>query len=198
MIVVGLTGGIAMGKSEVAKIFAAEGVPVFDADSEVHRFYDSAEGAALIAPLAPSAVTGGKVDRKALTAAVMSDATLLTRLEGVVHAEIRRRRADFVRHAEAQGHAMVLLDVPLLFETGADAEADVSITVSATPENQRRRAMARPGMTAEKLEMVLKRQMPDAEKRRRAGVVIETNGTLEELRARVLDVIRQIRDSQWP
>lgn len=193
MIVIGLTGGIAMGKSEVAKVFVSEGIPVFDSDREVHRLYDSKEGADLLAPLAPNAVSDGKVDRKALSALVLADPALLTKLETLVHAEIRARRQAFIAAEKSKGTEMVVLDVPLLFETGGDRDVDVTVVVSAGEEIQRRRALARPGMTEEKLAMVLKRQMPDAEKRRRAHHLIETTGTIEELRARVLAVIAQIR-----
>lgn len=193
MIIVGLTGGIAMGKSEVAKVFVAEGIPVFDSDREVHRLYDSQEGADLLAPLAPAAISDGKVDRKTLSALVLADSALLAKLERTVHAEIRARRQAFIAAEKAKGTEMVVLDVPLLFETGGEEDVDVSIVVSGGEEIQRRRALARPGMTEEKLAMVLKRQMPDAEKRARAGHVIETTGTLEQLRQRVLAVIADIR-----
>ena len=193
MIVIGLTGGIAMGKSEVAKVFVSEGIPVFDSDREVHRLYDSREGVDLLAPLAPTAVSDGKVDRKALSALVLADPALLEKLERLVHAEIRARRQAFIAAEKAKGTEMVVLDVPLLFETGGDRDVDVTVVVSAGEDVQRRRALARPGMTAEKLALVLKRQMPDAEKRRRAHHLIETTGTLEELHTRVLAVIAQIR-----
>ncbi|MBL8791685.1 MAG: dephospho-CoA kinase [Rhizobiales bacterium] len=196
MIVIGLTGGIAMGKSEVAKVFAAEGIPVFDSDREVHRLYDSDEGAALLAPLAPAAIADGKVDRKRLSALVLADPALLNRLEGLVHAEIRRRRELFLAAARAQGAEMAVLDVPLLFETGSERDCDVTVVVSAGEDIQRRRALSRPGMTEEKLAMVLKRQLPDSEKRARADHLIETTGTLEQLRSRVLAVIAQIRNEK--
>lgn len=193
MIVIGLTGGIAMGKSEVSRIFQSEGIPVFDADREVHRLYDSAEGARLVSGLAPAAAAGDRVDRQKLTQLVLADPALLSALEKTIHAEIRRRRSDFIAAERARGSGMVVLDVPLLFETGGEKDVDTVIVVSAAPEVQHRRAMARPGMTEEKLAMVLKRQMPDAEKRSRADHVIETNGTLEELRTHVLEVITRIR-----
>ena len=193
MIVIGLTGGIAMGKSEVAKVFVSEGIPVFDSDREVHRLYDSKEGADLLAALAPSAVSDGKADRTTLSALVLADPALLAKLEALVHAEIRTRRQAFIAAEKSMGTEMVVLDVPLLFETGGDKDVDVTVVVSAGEEIQRRRALARPGMTEEKLALVLKRQMADAEKRRRAHHLIETTGTIEELRARVLAVIAQIR-----
>lgn len=193
MIVIGLTGGIAMGKSEVARILRAEGVPVFDADKEVHRLYDSPEGGGLVKPIAPTAIMDGKVDRTQLSRLLLEDPGLLKKLEAIVHAEIRKRRQHFLDTQRREGRGLVALDIPLLFETGAEKDVDVTVVVSAQPAIQHERAMARPGMTEEKLAMVLKRQMPDAEKRARAGHVIETNGTLDELHGRVHDVLRQIR-----
>lgn len=198
MIVIGLTGGIAMGKSEVAKILAAEGIAVFDSDREVHRLYDSSEGAALLADLAPGAIAAGKVDRAQLSRLVLADPALLQRLEKIVHAEIRRRRQLFIASEEAKGAEVVVLDVPLLFETGGAADVDTTIVVSAGEAMQRRRALSRAGMTEEKLAMVLKRQMPDAEKRARAGHVIDTSGPLEDLPAQVLAVLAQIRKEKRP
>jgi dephospho-CoA kinase len=193
MIIVGLTGSIAMGKSEVGKILQADGIPLFDADKEVHRLYDSAEGAALIGAIAPEAVNSGTVDRQRLSALVLADTDLLARLEKAVHAEIRRRRQAFIEEQRLAGQSIVVLDVPLLFETGGEKDVDVTIVVSAGADLQRRRALARPGMTEEKLAMILARQMPDAEKRKRAHHVIETNGTLEELAVRTRAAVRQIR-----
>ena len=193
MIIVGLTGSIAMGKSEVASIFRENGIPVFDADKEVHALYNSPEGANLLRPYAPDAVTASGVDRSKLSAAVFHDETLLNKLEPVVHTEIARRRANFVENAEADGHAMVLVDVPLLFEKGGDKDVDVTIVVSAPPQLQRPRALARPGMTPAKLDMILARQMPDAEKRKRADHVLENDGSIEDLRHRTLDLIQQLK-----
>ncbi len=193
MIVIGLTGGIAMGKSEVARILQAKGVPVFDADKEVHRLYDSLEGGGLVNPVAPTAVIDGKVDRTQLSRLVLADPGLLKKLEAIVHAEIRKRRQHFLDTQRREGHSLVALDIPLLFESGGEKDVDVTVVVSAHPSIQHERAMARPGMTEEKLAMILKRQMPDAEKRARAGHVIVTNGTLDELRGRVHEVLRHIR-----
>jgi dephospho-CoA kinase len=194
MMVIGLTGSIAMGKSEVAKVLAEEGLPVFDADHEVHRFYDSVQGAQLLRPLFPFAVTAGKVDRQKLSAHLMAKPDDLTKLEKRVHAEIARRRADFLSRAKSEGEALAVLDVPLLFETGLDQQVDVTVVVSSHEHLQRRRALARPGMTEAKLSMVLKRQMPDAEKRQRANYVIENNESLEVLREKVLSVLHDIKE----
>ena len=193
MKVIGLTGSIAMGKSEVAKIFRAAAIPVFDADAEVHALYDSPEGAALLQPLAPEAISEGKVSRAKLSALVMADKTLLERLEPVVHDAVARRRAEFLRNAEAAGHSLAVVDVPLLFEKGYDKDVDVTLVVSAPEALQRKRALARPNMTEDRLGMILARQMPDAEKRRRADIVIENDGSLEDLLCRVHGVIEDLR-----
>jgi dephospho-CoA kinase len=193
MIVIGLTGSIAMGKSEVARVLSAEGIPLFDADKEVHALYDSVEGANLLRRLAPTAIAGDKVDRATLSGLVLNEPDLLARLEEIIHAEIAKRRDTFVAAAKSGGNAVVVVDVPLLFEKGGDRDVDVSIVVSAPEHEQHRRALARPGMTSEKLNMILKRQMPDAEKRRRATYVIENNGTLEDLQAKALTVLKHIR-----
>lgn len=194
MIVVGLTGSIAMGKSEVAKIFRSEGIPVFDSDAEVHRLYDSAAGAQLLHHEAPDATHGGKVDRKILSDLVLKDPELLAKLEKKVHAEIRSRRAVFLDEQRAAGHALAVIDVPLLFETGEDKNTDFTLVVSSSEKVQRKRALARPGMTEQRFAMILKRQMPDAEKRKRATCVIENNGTLDDLKRDVLAVISKLKD----
>jgi dephospho-CoA kinase len=193
MIVVGLTGSIAMGKSEVAKVFAADGVPVFDSDREVHALYNSLAGAELLRELAPSATQNNVVDRAELSKLILADPAILQEVEKRVHAAIASRRKQFLAQAEAAGHGMVLFDIPLLFEKSYEKEVDVTIVVSSTETEQRKRALARPGMTAEKLDMILKRQMPDHEKRKRAEYVIENNGTLEDLRKAAQAVLAVIR-----
>jgi dephospho-CoA kinase len=193
MMVIGLTGSIAMGKTEVAKIFSAEGLPIFDADHEVHVLYDSAEGAALLMPVAPDAIVDGRVDRSRLTAIVMADPEVLKAGEKRIHAEVAKRREEFVAEARANGHALAVVDIPLLFETGGDAFVDVTVVVSTPPHLQRNRALARPGMTPEKLEMILSRQMPDVEKRKRADYVIVNDGSLTQLKERTLAVLKQIK-----
>ena len=170
----GLTGSIGMGKSTVAGFFAEAGVPVWDADAAVHRLYgEGGQGAAALAGLAPAAVAGGAVDRAALRRAVVDDPGLLAQIEARVHPLVAADRADFLAdHAEAD---LVLCDIPLLFETGAEAWLDGVLVVSAPPEVQRARVLARPGMSEAALARVLARQLPDAEKRRRADFVIETD-----------------------
>ena len=190
MMVIGLTGSIAMGKSEVAKILAEYGLAVFDSDAEVHRLYDSEAGATLIRPFVPEATAHGRVDRKLVTEAVLKDPDLLSRLEKQVHAEIRTRRKAFIARSKTAGAKAVLLDIPLLFETGSEKDMDKTIVVSSQPEIQRARALARPDMTEERLALILARQMPDSEKRVRADVVIENNSTLADLKKSVLDILQ--------
>jgi dephospho-CoA kinase len=192
MKVIGLTGSIAMGKSEVAKTFREHGIPVFDSDAEVHALYDSQKGADLLQDEVPEATRQGRVDRKIITELVLRDATLLSRLEKKVHAEIRLRRNAFLKLVRKQGAGLTVIDVPLLFETGGDKDVDVTLVVSSSPENQRTRVFARPGMTQERLEMIMARQLPDAEKRRRADHVIENNGSLADLKKAVENFIHQV------
>jgi dephospho-CoA kinase len=193
MLVIGLTGSIAMGKSEVAKILAGHGIPIFDSDAEVHKLYDSSAGADLIRPYVPEATLHHKVDRQIITQYVLKDPDLLSKLETQVHAEIKRRRQAFILAAKQAGHKAVVIDTPLLFETGAEAEMDVVVVVSANRENQRARALARPGMTEERLTLILKRQIPDLEKRVKADEIIENNSTLLELNKSVEKLLIKLK-----
>ena len=193
MIVAGLTGSIAMGKSETAKMFMARGIPVFDSDAAVHELYT--RGGAAVAPLsalASEAIIDGSVNRRKLADLVQADPDLLKQIEAVVHPLVKARQAEFL--ADAKTHAdMAVLDIPLLFETGREADVDVVIVVSATPELQRARALARAGMTTDKLDFILSRQMTDAEKRARADYVIDTSVSLAETAREVDRVIADIR-----
>jgi dephospho-CoA kinase len=196
MIIIGLTGSIAMGKSEVAKIFRSHGIPVFDADAAVSELYDSEDGTALLAKIVPEATRHRSVDRAALKQALQSDSQLLPKIESLVHAHVRKARDAFIANCRGNGHRMIVLDVPLLFETGADSDVDVSIVVSSPSHLQRARALARPSMTEEHFNFILARQMPDAEKRKRATHVIENNGSLENLRQRTTNLITQLQGSR--
>jgi len=195
MIVLGLTGSIGMGKSTVAKMFAEEGAPGFDSDAAVHQLY--ARGGAAVAAVGaafPSVIHDGAVDRARLGALVLDDAVALKRLEQIVHPFVREAQVAFAEHERAKGTAIVVFDIPLLLEgRGADL-FDAIAVVSAPPEVQRARVLARPGMTEEKFEQILSRQMPDAEKRARADFVIDTgidlDATRDQVRA-VLDVLRE-------
>ena len=195
MILLGLTGSIGMGKSTVATMFAEEGVPVFDADAAVHHL--QGPGGRVVAAIEaafPGTTGAGGVDRPALSAAVLGDRHAIRRLEAIVHPAVAEERAAFIAaHADAP---VVLLDVPLLFETGGDRTVDAVVVVSAAPDVQRARVLARPGMTPVKLDAILARQMPDAEKRARADHVIATDVPLAETRAAVQRVIACVRSSE--
>ncbi|WP_112383919.1 dephospho-CoA kinase [Sphingomonas carotinifaciens] len=195
MILLGLTGSIGMGKSTVAAMFAEEGVPVFDADAAVHHL--QGPGGRVVAAIEaafPGTTGAGGVDRPALSAAVLGDGHAIRRLEAIVHPAVAEERAAFIAaHADPP---VVLLDVPLLFETGGDRAVDAVVVVSAAPDVQRARVLARPGMTPVKLDAILARQMPDAEKRARADHVIATDVPLAETRAAVQRVIACVRSSE--
>lgn len=188
----GLTGSIGMGKSTTAKIFADAGVPVWDADATVHRLY--APGGAAARALSddfPEAVMDGAVDRAALKMRLAKDPGALALLESRIHPLVAADRQDFVARARIDGAKLVVLDIPLLFETGADQDVDATVVVTAPPEVQRARVLARDGMTPDHLEHILSRQMSDAEKRRRATYVIVTE-TLEQTRRDVEHLIREL------
>ena len=192
MITVGLTGSIGMGKSTVAAMFSGEGVPVFDADAAVHRLQGPAgRVVAAIEAAFPSTTGAGGVNRAALAEAVLGDQAAIKRLEAIVHPAVGEERAAFLRdHADAP---IVLFDVPLLFETGGEARVDKVVVVSAASDVQRARVLARPGMTAAKLDAILARQLPDADKRARADFIVPTDVPLGETRAAVTRVVACLR-----
>lgn len=194
MIVVGLTGSIGMGKSTTAAMFASEGVPVYDADAEVHILQGRGGGA--VAPIEaafPGVVRDGVVDRGALGARVLGDPEAIKRLESIVHPMLGASRAAFFERAEAGGADMVVLDIPLLFETGGEQRVDAVVVASAPETMQRERVLARPGWSAERLDAVLAKQMRDVEKRARAHFVIDTSQGLEPAREQVRRVISTLR-----
>ncbi|RBP16376.1 dephospho-CoA kinase [Roseiarcus fermentans] len=191
MIVAGLTGSIAMGKSTVAAMFAGFGAPVFDADAAVRAFY-AGDGVETIGRAFPGVVVDGRVDRDRLSRVVLNEPAALARLEGLVHPAVAAMRKRFVSRAAGDGRRIAIVDVPLLFETGGDKEVDLVIVVSAPAPAQRARALARTGMTDEKLDAILARQMGDSEKRRRAHAVIDTGGSLEKTRAQVAQCLRAV------
>ena len=191
MLIIGLTGSIGMGKTATAAMFRARGVPVQDADAVVHALY----GGAAIAPIEaafPGTTTPEGVDRAALGRRVLGDSVALRALEAIVHPLAAAERASFVAAALVRGERRVLLDIPLLFETGGDVGVDIVIVVSASPEVQRARVLARPGMTPEKFARILERQIPDAQKRRRAHFVIDTDQGFAAARRQVDDVLMAI------
>ncbi|MEQ8640508.1 MAG: dephospho-CoA kinase [Alphaproteobacteria bacterium] len=185
MIRLGLTGSMAMGKSSVAAMLRRAGVPVFEADQAVHRLLAAggdavaAVAAAFPGCAASSGAAAGGIDRRALGQRVFGDGPALDRLEAILHPLVRRMRDDFIARQKASGADLVALDIPLLLETGGAEQVDLVVVVSADAATQRQRALARPGMTEERLAFVLARQMDDAEKRRRADVVIDNSGTPE-------------------
>jgi dephospho-CoA kinase len=191
MLVLGLTGSVAMGKSTVSGFFAAHGVAVFDADRTVHDLYRG-EAAAAVGAAFPGTVAEGVVDRELLSARVLHDRAAMTRLEAIVHPLVRRREAAFRAAAAASGRRIALLDVPLLFEVGAEGRVDAVIVVSAPAALQRERLLARPGMDAVRAAAMIDRQVPDAEKRRRAHFVIDTARSLGETRASVAALLRTL------
>jgi dephospho-CoA kinase len=190
MIVVGLTGSIAMGKSETAKLFAARGIPVFDSDAAVHALYaNGGEAVGPLSALAPSAIENGSVNRAKLAALVQAEPDLLKKIEAAVHPMVKAKQQAFLSEARASRAEIAVLDIPLLFETQRAGEVDVIVVVSAAPAVQRQRALARPGMTAEKLNFILARQVADSKKRARADYVIDTSVSLEETAKEVDRVI---------
>jgi len=188
MITLALTGSIGMGKSTVAAMFVEAGIPVFDADAVVRRLQGpGGRLVPLIEERFPNTTRDGAVDRDALSAAVLGDRDQLAALEALVHPAVHHERTRFiVEHGDARA---LLFDIPLLFETGGDAAFDKVIVVSASPELQRERVLARPGMTVGKFDQILRRQVPDAEKRERADFVVDTSGTLEQTHAQVANIL---------
>jgi len=186
-----LTGSLGMGKSTAAKFFAAAGIPVHDADAVVHALYEG-EAVPLIEQAFPGSTAGGKVDRNKLAAMVLNDDTALARLEAIVHPLVFASREKFLAEAQSQGASVVVLDVPLLFETGAERHCDAVVVVSAPPEVQRRRAFERPDMTEDKFTAIFSRQMPDAEKRRRADFVIDSSQSFDHARAQIRDILQSV------
>lgn len=192
MIVIGLTGSIGMGKSTTAGLFAEEGVPVNDADRVVHDLYRG-EAVEPIGRLFPEAVRNGLVDRAVLAENLAKNPAKFKDLEAIVHPLVRERERRFLDEQRAAGAEMVVLDIPLLFETGGAGRTDVVVVVSCDAEIQRKRVLERPGMTREKFEMILSRQIADDEKRRRADFVIDTGHGIEAARQQVVEVIAEIR-----
>lgn len=191
MIVLGLTGSIGMGKSTTAALFVGEGIPVFDSDAAVHRLYRG-QAAALVEQRFPGTVHDGMVDRAALGRHVLGDAAAMKALEAIVHPLVRAERAAFLAAAQAANARTVVLDIPLLYETGADTLVDKIVLVSAPEAVQKARVLARAGMTPERFAAILANQMPDAEKRRRADIIIETGDGIESARRQVRSVLERL------
>ena len=198
MILLGLTGSIGMGKSTTTAMFAEHGAVVWNADDAVHALY--AKGGAAVEPIGaafPGVVVDGAVDRGRLAEALGRDDTAFRRLEQIVHPLVAAGRLADLETARAAGVKLAVLDIPLLFETGGDRAVDAIVVVTADAETQRRRVLARPGMTVDRFEAILARQTPDAEKRRRADFVIDTGRGLEIARARVAEIVGIVLSPDW-
>ena len=191
MLILGLTGSIGMGKSTTAKLFAEAGVPVYDADAAVHQLYEG-EAAPAIEAAFPGTTENGKVDRAKLSARVVHDAAAMKQLEQIVHPMLGASRQTFFADAEAAGAPVVVVDVPLLFETGGEKRVDAVVVVTTSPELQRERVLARGTMDAEKLDAIIARQMPDAEKRKRADFIVDTSHGLDPVRTRIRDILGEV------
>ena len=191
MIVLGLTGSVGMGKSATAKMFADEGVPVFDADAAVHTLYEG-EAAPLIEAAFPGTVSAGRVDRERLSRAVVGNEEAFARLEAIIHPLVRKAREQFLAAAKVDGAEVVVLDIPLLFETGGERKVDKIVVVSAPHPVQKERVLARPDMTEGKFSVIVAKQMPDSEKRKRADFVIDTSRGFEAAREDVRAILRTL------
>jgi dephospho-CoA kinase len=190
MFILGLTGSLGMGKSTTARFFAEEGVPVHDSDAVVHRLYEG-EAAGQIEAAFPGTTTKGKVDRNKLAAHLVAHPADFKKLEALVHPLVRAEEQKFLAAAKQRGERVVVLDIPLLYETGAEARCDAVVVVSAPPEIQRRRASER-GMSDERFEAIIARQVPDAVKRERADFIVDSSGGFEHARAQVRDILKAV------
>jgi dephospho-CoA kinase len=195
MLVIGLTGGIGMGKSAAAEYLSRRGIPVFSADDCVHRLYEG-EAVAAIEASFPGATREGRVERKLLAGQVMDHPERLRKLESIVHPMVVKAEIDFLREQEKKGARIAVLEIPLLFETGAEKRIDVTIVVSAPKEAQRARVLARPGMTVEKLEHLLARQLSNAERRGRADYVVDSGATLADMQAALDKLIESLQSRE--
>ncbi len=191
MRVIGLTGSIGMGKSTTAKLFAELGVPVYDADATVHQVY-AGEAVPVIEAAFPGTTVDGKVDRARLSARVVKDPAAMKQLEQIVHPMLRSYHQKFLEDAERSGAPVAVVDIPLLFETGGDKRVDAVVVVSTSPELQRERILARGTMSSEALDAILAKQMPDAEKRRRADFVVDTSHGLDPVRAQIQHILAEV------
>ena len=191
MRILGLTGSIGMGKSTTAKLFAEAGVPVYDADAAVHKIYEG-EAAPAIEAAFPGTTVDGRVDRAKLSAKVVHDQAAIKQLEQIVHPMLGASRRKFLEEAERSGAPVVVMDIPLLFETGGEKRVDAVVVVSTDAASQRERILARGTMTNEALDGILARQMPDAEKRKRADFVVDTSHGLDPVRAAIRDILAEV------
>jgi len=191
MFILGLTGSIGMGKTTTARLFAEEGVPVHDSDAAVHRLYEG-DAVAAIEQAFPGTTASGKVDRQKLAARVVNDAGALKRLEAIVHPLVRQSETKFLEAARARGESIVVLDIPLLYETGGEKRVDAVVVVTAPAEIQRKRVLERPGMTPDKFAVLLEKQVPDAQKRVRADFIVDSGHGVEPAREQVRQILREV------
>jgi dephospho-CoA kinase len=191
MRILGLTGSIGMGKSTTAKLFMEAGVPVYDADAAVHKIYEG-EAAPAIEAAFPGTTVDGRVDRAKLSARVVHDQAAIKQLEQIVHPMLGASRQKFLEEAERSGAPVVVMDIPLLFETGGEKRVDAVVVVSTDAATQRERILARGTMTSEALDGILARQLPDAEKRKRADFVVDTSHGLDPVRAAIRDILAEV------
>ena len=189
--VLGLTGSLGMGKTTAARFFAEAGVPVHDSDAVVHALYEG-KAVPAIERAFPGSTSGGKVDRARLATMVLNDPAALARLEAIVHPLVSESTDEFLADAKAKGASVVVLDVPLLFEADTYKRCDAIVVVSAPAHVQRQRVLERPGMTEEKFNAILAKQLPDAEKRRRADFIVDSSRDFEHARAQVRDILRAV------
>jgi dephospho-CoA kinase len=191
MRILGLTGAIGMGKSTTAKLFTEAGVPVYDADAAVHKIYEG-EAAPAIEAAFPGTTVDGRVDRAKLSAKVVHNPAAIKQLEQIVHPMLGASRKKFLDDAERSGAPVVVMDIPLLFETGGEKRVDAVVVVTTSPEVQRERILARGTMTSEALDAILARQLPDAEKRKRADFVVDTSHGLDPVRTAIRDILAEV------
>jgi dephospho-CoA kinase len=191
MRILGLTGSIGMGKSTTAKLFMEAGVPVYDADAAVHKIYEG-EAAPAVEAAFPGTTVDGKVDRARLSARVVHDPAAIKQLEQIVHPMLGASRQKFLAEAERSGVPVVVMDIPLLFETGGEKRVDAVVVVTTSAESQRERILARGTMSDEALDAILARQLPDAEKRKRADFVVDTSHGLDPVRSRIRDILAEV------
>jgi len=196
MIILGLTGSIGMGKSTTAAMFADLGIPVHDADASVHALY-SGKAVPVIETIFPGTTEDGAVDRKKLGERVLGDQQAMKKLEAAIHPLVREEEMAFLEKARSNGADIVLLDIPLLFETGGDARVNGVVVVTAPPEVQRARVLARPGMSEEKFEAILARQTPDTKKRAKADFLVDTSRGMDDARQQVRNIVETIRGGEW-
>jgi dephospho-CoA kinase len=192
-----LTGSLGMGKSTAAKFFAETGLPVHDSDAVVHALYEG-EAVPLFEAAFPGSTSAGKVDRNKLAAIVLHNDAALARLEAIIHPLVTASRERFLAEAQARGAPLVVVDIPLLFETAAQSRCDAVVVVSAPADIQRQRALDRPGMTEEKLTALLAKQMPDEEKRRRADFVVDSSQAFDHTRAQIRDILQRVAKMRQP